>query len=222
VLLLSALAVFVALYRRDELKRQWRSAGKCAHCGYDLRASEKNCPECNTPIPPHTPLPSENDQATTRAFPCIICGATFRAGAFGGNCPRCGHEVRVSALDNVAAELEVDVQQVKFIRVALTQAFQRRQSHVAEASSHLTARDTCLAVRDHAIEIFQSPSRAHRFLRDLGITGSDQIGKVIWTMVDHKLLVTSHEDKPEQFRGLFTLDQLMQAVSESPSSRDEA
>ena len=46
---------------------------------------------------------------------------------------------------------------------------------------------------------------------NLGITGSDQIGKVIWALVDSGLLTATEDDRPEQFHDLFTLDQLMNA-----------
>ena len=41
-------------------RRRIRGPGLCAACGYDLRASTEQCPECGTSVPeaPAAPLPA--------------------------------------------------------------------------------------------------------------------------------------------------------------------
>ena len=40
------IAWLISRTRQATLRRQRRRQGKCAHCGYDLRASPGRCPEC--------------------------------------------------------------------------------------------------------------------------------------------------------------------------------
>ena len=54
-------------------------------------------------------------------------------------------------------------------------------------------------------------------LFDLGIMGSDPIGKVIWAMVDRGMYEATEDDRREQFHGLFTLDALMTVPAVKPT-----
>jgi hypothetical protein len=51
VTLLSAVTLTATLLRRPNLRDAREAAGLCTECGYDLRASEDRCPECNARIP---------------------------------------------------------------------------------------------------------------------------------------------------------------------------
>jgi hypothetical protein len=44
---LTALLPAIAIARRSVLAK-WIRTGRCAHCGYDLRATPRRCPECGT------------------------------------------------------------------------------------------------------------------------------------------------------------------------------
>jgi hypothetical protein len=43
--------LLIKLSRRTRVRHMRRSGGLCLNCGYDLRASSQQCPECGTPLP---------------------------------------------------------------------------------------------------------------------------------------------------------------------------
>ena len=48
---LGGLVLALTLIRKPHTRRAREDAGLCTECGYDLRASEDRCPECNAPLP---------------------------------------------------------------------------------------------------------------------------------------------------------------------------
>jgi hypothetical protein len=49
---LLVLMVTLMTLRRPHTREARETAGLCPGCGYDLRATEDRCPECNEPVPP--------------------------------------------------------------------------------------------------------------------------------------------------------------------------
>ena len=43
---------------RARQSAQWKLAGRCETCGYDVRAAAGRCPECGTPVPVTQPSDS--------------------------------------------------------------------------------------------------------------------------------------------------------------------
>jgi uncharacterized repeat protein (TIGR04138 family) len=220
VLWLGGLILFLVRASRDGKRGQRLAAGQCVECGYDLRASEGNCPECNAPIPKRRRDGVDREQYRIATdIPCFICGANLRGAYLGGRCPDCGRNIPISILGVIAAALGVDLEQIKFIQIAIEREFRRRRQNENTVANHITATEACIAVRDYALKLCPRPARAKRMLFRLGITGGEQIGKVIWAMVDRGMYEAADEDNPEQFHGLFTLDELMTAPA---IKRDEA
>jgi hypothetical protein len=51
-LFLVTLIMPVVFVRRTFARQRFQTAGVCRRCGYDLRATPKQCPECGTPVKP--------------------------------------------------------------------------------------------------------------------------------------------------------------------------
>jgi hypothetical protein len=52
LVLLTAVPTILAA-RRALRRRRWMRLGLCMVCGYDIRASTSQCPECGSAIPAH-------------------------------------------------------------------------------------------------------------------------------------------------------------------------
>ena len=143
--------------------------------------------------------------------PCIGCGTNLRGKFIGGGCGVCDYGVAASIRDDIAAALDVELDQVEFIQAALREHRFRRKQRGESTPKHMNAREVCIAVRDHAVNLSRSSEDGKALLVELGITSSEQVGKVIYGMVGRGLLEATQDDRPEQFDGLFTLDELMTA-----------
>jgi len=151
--------------------------------------------------------------------PCVGCGTNLHGRLAFDACAVCGHAVALSIRDDIAASLGIVVEQISFIRAAVRDEALRRRNHNERKGPvrHLNAREACIAVRDRAVNLSGSPQNGKKMLFDLGIMGSDPIGKVIWAMVDRGMYEATEDDRREQFHGLFTLDALMTVPAVKPT-----
>lgn len=74
--------------------------------------------------------------------------------------------------------------------------------------THLDARELCLRIGAYAVVQAGSRENALTALKNLGIRGSEDIGKIIFGLVGVGIMKARPDDRPEDFVGLFTLEQL--------------
>lgn len=77
------------------------------------------------------------------------------------------------------------------------------QQHLT-ARRHVTGVELARACRDHALEQFGLMSQP--VLRHWGIRRTEDIGRIVFALVEVGLLVTQTTDREEDFRGVFDFD----------------
>jgi uncharacterized repeat protein (TIGR04138 family) len=162
--------------------------------------------------------------------PCRCCGYNLRGLRFDGNCPECGEEITrtlglISTVREQAKEIEyrkarsvlvpvakaagVAVDAVHFFLDAWRMAFRR-------GLNPSTAADVCEVVRDHALAYFNDVEEARELLADWGIRRSEDLGRIVFALVDAGMLRAEPGESVRDFDGLFMLETLL---SEDGSDR---
>ncbi|HEY8751908.1 MAG TPA: hypothetical protein VIM11_28260 [Tepidisphaeraceae bacterium] len=201
----------IALRSRQRILQR-RHDGLCESCGYDLRGISERCPECGVLTWAHRrKLAVTNEARIIADVSCLECSFNLKGRRVTGECPHCGHSVALAALSQVAKSTGHTDARVKFIRAACLHIFRRRFTSQPEAQLHLNARALCLKIKDYAIWQGGNSERAFVLLNDLGFKTSNDIGEIIFGMVAVGLIKARPEERPEDFVGLFTLDELFAA-----------
>jgi uncharacterized repeat protein (TIGR04138 family) len=105
---------------------------------------------------------------------------------------------------------------------ALNLAFERARGGAGKPSN-VSAADVCRALRDHAREYFNDEAEAAECLRDWKLGSSEDVGAVVFVLVEYGRLLPCEGDSIESFRGLFNLNDLFArppGVTDAPESRD--
>ena len=151
---------------------------------------------------------------------CLRCGYNLRGLPVKHRCPECGlptiltaarFERTISWGDHlyapVAMDLECPLDGVLFvqdcIRFALTMAAKR-----AGRRTHVGACEICDAVREYARAYFNDEAEALDLLHEWGVRRSDDVGHIVFGMVRRGLMRARPDDSPDDFSGLFTLENL--------------
>jgi uncharacterized repeat protein (TIGR04138 family) len=211
MLIAPAATVWSIRFARVDRRQRRIRAGRCEFCGYDLRGTgAKPCPECGKVSLVQRRRLARHKAARVRAdVHCVQCGLNLRDQPIRGACPECGHSVHRAVLEHVAATTGHSETRVWFVRIASYHIFRRIKSLGGDPARHLTARDFCLKIRDYAIEHAGSRDRALAFLRDMSFVNSEDIGQIVFGPVDVGLLQARPEDRLEDFRDLFTIEELL-------------
>jgi uncharacterized repeat protein (TIGR04138 family) len=159
---------------------------ECVHCGYNLRSLtfDHNCPECGRPV-------LESVRLVMKRMP-----------------PRTPQERK--AWEDDAAQLRAAIKGSGYPPDAFVFVIgATRYAFLTKAvGASITARDVCDAVRDYARLRLGGAHAATLRLSDWKIFRSEDVGRIIFRMVETGRLRASPEDSPEQFNGLFTLETL--------------
>ena len=159
----------------------------CLECRYNLRGLRRDgrCPECVTEVDDSIAAATEvNDAAVDQLLE-----------AHRGRC------------EQVASTIGYPVDAVMFVYAAIGPAG-KSAPRPAEGQAHATARHVCDAVRAHALWYFNDKAEALDLLAEWKIRRSEDVGRIVFGMVDAGMVTTSPEDSPARFAGLFVLDRL--------------
>ncbi len=169
----------------------------------------------------------------TRNLPCIVCGYNLRGLSLDKNCPECAHPAEgtwtaakggwhpdagavlvsnrinrdwITAGAN-AAGLSLDG--VKFVLDALKGTRVSRARRDPSSQGGVGAAEVCAYVRKHAKRYFTDPAEARQCLSQWHIRTSEDVGAVIFAMVEAGILRAESGDSIGDFKGVFTFDQLI-------------
>jgi uncharacterized repeat protein (TIGR04138 family) len=111
------------------------------------------------------------------------------------------------SIKNAASKSGFHKQAVSFVLETTSYA----RKHVSLDGAHVGARLFCHAFRDYARLRFGGEERAIGALAGMGIRRSEDVGRIVFALVDAKRIMAAPEDSLEQFAGLFTVENLFNA-----------
>jgi uncharacterized repeat protein (TIGR04138 family) len=88
-----------------------------------------------------------------------------------------------------------------FVLEALDFTIQRRE----KGRKHVTGGELLEGFRDHAVDTFGYLARA--VLREWGIVATDDVGEIVFNLIEEDLLQKTADDRREDFRGVYPFDE---------------
>ena len=159
----------------------------CVACEYNLRGLtvDQRCPECGEPI--------------TRTLRRILGVVRPETGVWIRDALA---SVEARRLGAVAAKAGCTVDAVRF----LCHAFNVAKGQ--PGGGRVTAGHVCDGVRDWAIRYFNDTDEAKELLAEWGITRSEDVGRIVFAMVQLGHMKAEEGETIRDFDGLFTLETL--------------
>ena len=158
-------------------------------------------------MPAMAGLPLEED------VECGNCRYNLRGLTTAHNCPECGEPAmqtlrwagralfRRAVAFPIAQASGYPIDAVLFVKDVLAQTPARPRS---DGRQHATAQDVCHAFLAYAEAYFNDSSEAADLLTQWKLHRSEDVGRIVWSMVDAGVVQASPDDAPEDFNGLFT------------------
>jgi uncharacterized repeat protein (TIGR04138 family) len=159
---------------------------------------------------------------------CTRCRYNLRGLRADGNCPECGLSVEITIEANhnrpnfpladlrlwlqrrryhpIARAAGCSVDAILFVQDALSLAV--AQVAKAGGARHAGARELCEAFAEHAKRYFNDEAEARELLDEWGLRTSEDVGRIVFTMVEAKWMTAEEGESVRDFDGLFTLDTL--------------
>jgi uncharacterized repeat protein (TIGR04138 family) len=160
----------------------------CVKCGYDLHGlpGDTRCPECGTPV----------------LWTAMQLARMLTEDVDGDPAD---HPSR-QPFNFVRETLGYPIDAFLFVLDALRIAVEQNQKQ-PRPSPPVRAAALCEVAQELAFKYFGSESEARAVFLDWNIRTSDDLGRIVWAMVRGGVMHAQPGDTPEQFNGLFDIEQ---------------
>ena len=166
-------------------------------------------------------------------LPCVECGYNLKGLQIEGNCPECGLPLRSTF--SMSTEIQPEIYEDLFVRlrdlemnrvagssgypadafVLVSQAVGNADDYLSKSPSfqfgdevrHVSAAELCRAFGAFAVDMYGAT--ALEVLREWGIRQSEDIGRIVYRLVEVGHLVTQTTDSPMDFANLGSIEQLL-------------
>jgi uncharacterized repeat protein (TIGR04138 family) len=149
---------------------------------------------------------------------CANCGYNLRGLTTAHDCPECGEPAmrtlrwagrdlsRRAVAFRIARASGYPIDAILFVNDALAHTLAR-----FDEGRHTTARDVCDGFLAFVHTYFNDAAEAADLLAEWKLHRSEDVGRIVRAMAEAGVLKTSPDDRPSDFEGLFTPDDVQKA-----------